>query len=116
MLATLAVVTSITLSAISASLSRVMELSAEANTIRTFPGRRFRNNSRRKELASAELFSKKLLHSSEKLSGFTISQLLSADQLLDLLLCRGGSAFDELGFESIIGVVCWRLEEEVPNL
>ena len=52
---TVGVATSITLSAMSASLLRLMEVSVEARTIRTLGGRRRRKISRRKVLASADV-------------------------------------------------------------
>ena len=47
--------TSMTLSAMSASLLKSIVVSAEARTILTFGGKRCRNNSLRKELESAEV-------------------------------------------------------------
>ena len=53
--ATLVVATSITLSAMSASLLRSMEASVEARTTWMLGGRHCKNNSRRYEFASADL-------------------------------------------------------------
>ena len=53
--ATVGVATSITLSAMSASLWRSMEESVEARTTLTLAGRRWRKSSRMKELASADV-------------------------------------------------------------
>ena len=53
--ATVVVDTSMTLSAMSASLLRSIVVFAEARTILTFGGKRCRNNSLRKELESAEV-------------------------------------------------------------
>ena len=51
------VATSMTLSAMSASLLRSVEASAEARTIRTLGGRRCKNSYRRKVLESADVLS-----------------------------------------------------------
>ena len=58
-----------------------------------------------------KLVPKELLHASEEqLCWLAVAELFSTDEMLQLTLFGGCSAFDELGLERIIGALGWRLE------
>ena len=104
-----------TLSASSANLFYSMVTSVEA---RTLAGSRWRNNSRRKELLSADpnLSPRSCCIRRRSCVGLRSPSSSPLFNCCSFALFRGGSSFDELGLEDVVQTIVGGLQQKVTHL
>ena len=106
------VATSVILSVSWARASRDIS-PAEAKTILTWLGRRWRKSSRRNLLSG---LGPAVVVSGAKVARVSCPEFLRGEELLETALLRSRGALDQLCLEDVVRFVFRRGEEEVPNL
>ena len=61
------------------------------------------------------MIAEELLHTAKKLCGFSVTELFSSNQLLQLALCGCGGSLDELSLERVVWTVLRGSDKEVPD-